>query len=67
MNATPSFHITIARQLASGGSDLGRRIACRLGFLYLDREILQNAAEELGMSEEELSAREERIQAFGSG
>ena len=58
------FHITIARQLGSGGSELGQRIACRLGFAYLDRQILQQAAEELGMSEAELAHREERIQSF---
>ena len=64
MDETRSFHITIARQLASGGADLGQRIAQRLGFAYLDRQILRNAAEELGMSEAELSFREERIQSF---
>ncbi len=64
MNATPSFHITIARQLGSGGAELGQRIAGRLGMAYLDRQILQNAASELGMSEAELAHREERIQRF---
>jgi cytidylate kinase len=58
------FHITIARQLGSGGSELGQRLACRLGFAYLDHQILQQAAKELGMSEAELAHREERIQSF---
>ncbi len=58
------FHITVARQLGSGGSELGQRIACRLGFAYLDRQILQQAAKELGMREEELAHREERVQSF---
>jgi cytidylate kinase len=64
MNTTSLFHITIARQLGSGGRELGQRIARRLGLAYLDRQILQNAAEELGMTEDELAHREERIQSF---
>jgi CMP/dCMP kinase len=64
MTETKPFHITIARQLASGGSDLGQRIARRLGFAYIDRQILKCAAEELGMTEAELSHREESIQSF---
>ena len=64
MNPTPPFHITIARQLASGGAELGQLIARRLNFVYLDRQILQNVAQELEMREEDLSFREERIQGF---
>lgn len=58
------FQITIARQIGSGGAELGQRIAQRLGLVYLDREILQQASEALGMEEAELSHREERIQGF---
>ena len=64
MTAQLPFHITVARQLGSGGSELGQRIACRMGFVYLDRQILKQAAEELGMNETDLSHREERIQSF---
>ncbi len=64
MTAPLPFQITVARQLGSGGSELGQRLACRLGFAYLDRQILQHAARELGMSEAELAHREERIQSF---
>jgi cytidylate kinase len=58
------IQITVSRQLGSGGSELGQRLAGRLGFAYLDRQILQQAARELGMSEAELAHREERIQNF---
>ncbi len=58
------FHITIARQLGSGGSYLAQRLAHRLGFAYLDHQILEQAARELDMSDSELAWREERIQGF---
>ena len=58
------IQITVSRQLGSGGSELGQRLACRLGFAFLDRQILQQAARELGMNETELAHREERIQNF---
>jgi cytidylate kinase len=58
------LHITIARQLGSGGSYLGQRLSHRLGFVYLDRQILEQAARELDMSHSELARREERTQSF---
>ncbi len=64
MAAPLPIQITVSRQLGSGGSELGQRIACRLGFAHLDRQILQHAARELDMSESELANREERIQNF---
>jgi cytidylate kinase len=56
--------ITIARQLGSGGSYIGRRLAERLGFKYVDREVLRLAAEELNCDERELAARAERVSTF---
>jgi cytidylate kinase len=64
MNPALPFHITISRQLGSGGSELGERIARRMKFAFMDRQILDHACQELGMSEEELGHREERIQGF---
>jgi len=58
------FHITIARQLGSGGSYLAQRLAHRLGFVYLDHQILEQAARELDISDTELVRREERTQSF---
>jgi hypothetical protein len=58
------FHITIARQLGSGGSYLAQRLAHRLGFVYLDHQILEQAARELDTSGSELARREERTQSF---
>jgi len=58
------FHITIARQLGSGGSYLAQRLAHRLGFVYLDHQILEQAARELDVNGSELVRREERTQSF---
>ena len=40
--------ITISRQMGSGGAYIGRLVAEELGFKYLDREILRQAAEHFG-------------------
>ena len=64
MTSPLPFQITVARQLGSGGAELGQRIACRMGFVYLDRQILQQVAQELGISEAEVAGREDRIKSF---
>jgi len=53
--------ITITRQLGSGGSYVGQQLAKRLGFNYLDRQVLELAAKELGLAETEVAQREEKI------
>jgi CMP/dCMP kinase len=40
--------ITISRQMGSGGAYIGYLVAKELGFKYLDREILRQAAEHFG-------------------
>lgn len=64
MPATMPLVITVARQLGSGGSYIGRRVAQRLGYAYIDRQILQQAAIELGVEEAVLEDRDERLQGF---
>jgi len=64
MPAAMPVVITIARQLGSGGSYIGRRVAQRLGYAYIDRQILQQAARELGVEEEVIEHRDERLQSF---
>jgi cytidylate kinase len=56
--------VTVSRQLGSGGSHIGMQVAARLGFKYLDREILQRAAKYLGEEEARLSHREESVSGF---
>jgi len=53
--------ITISRQLGSGGAFLGQRLADKMKMLYLDREIINKAAEELGALPKNLEWRDERI------
>ncbi|MGO9019401.1 MAG: AAA family ATPase [Syntrophobacteraceae bacterium] len=60
----PPIVITVARELGSGGSYIGQQVARRLGYAYIDREILQQAARELGLEETELEGRDERMQSF---
>ena len=43
--------VTISRQLASGGAYIGQRVAQRLGYRYVDREILTQAAAALGVED----------------
>jgi cytidylate kinase len=55
------YVITISRQLGSGGAYLGRRLATRLNVLYLDHEIVYQAAKELQMPEKDLASRDEKL------
>ncbi len=60
----PPIVITIARELGSGGYYIGQQVARRLGYAYIDREILRQAARDLGLEETELEGREKRLQSF---
>jgi cytidylate kinase len=53
--------ITISRQFCCGGALIGHLVASKTGFYYADREVLQMAAESLGVPVEELSWRDERL------
>jgi cytidylate kinase len=64
MPSTMPLTITLGRQLGSGGSYVGRQVAQRLGYAYLDSQILRQAAEELDMDEAELRDRDGRLQTF---
>lgn len=44
--------ITISRQFGSGGRELGKRLADRLGWDYYDKEIIDTLAEEHGLDPE---------------
>jgi CMP/dCMP kinase len=55
------FVITISRQLGSGGGYLGQRLATRLNILYLDQEILFQAAQASNLSQIDLEFRDENV------
>lgn len=61
METDRPFAIAISRQLGCGGSYIGRLAAQRLGYRYVDREVLRQAARLLGVMEEEVRDREERL------
>jgi len=56
--------ITLSRQLGSGASTIGKRLAERLGMVYVDREILERASRDLNVPEDLLAEREETVTPF---
>jgi cytidylate kinase len=53
--------VTISRQYGSGGSEVAERVATALGWHLYDNAMVYEVARRLGMSTEEVSAREERV------
>ena len=47
--------ITISHQMGSGGAEIGMGLAQRLGYHYVDQELLQDAVRRYGLVEEKLS------------
>lgn len=56
--------ISISRQIGSGGAYIGQQLAQQLNILYLDREIINRAAKQLSVLEEELESYDERVPSF---
>jgi CMP/dCMP kinase len=52
--------VTISGNIASGATEIGRLVAHRLSFDYVDREILTEAARTLGVSETAVAGRDDR-------
>ncbi|MFH1991940.1 MAG: cytidylate kinase-like family protein [Pseudomonadota bacterium] len=48
--------ITISRDLACGGRKIGRILATRLGYQYVDKSLFQKIAEDLNVSEKTLES-----------
>jgi cytidylate kinase len=64
MTPAPTIVVAISRQLGSGGAFVGQTAARRLGFKYLDHEVLQRAAAALGCEDDDLARLEERATGF---
>ena len=64
MGESTPIAITIGRQIGSGGLELGKRLARRLGFVLVDRQITSEAARHLGCSEQDVELRTERVSRF---
>lgn len=55
-----NFHLIIGRQFGSGGKELGKKIAERLGIPCYDKSLLVAAAERLGLRADLLRNKEEK-------
>jgi cytidylate kinase len=58
--------ITVSREYGSGGGEIARRLARRLGWRLVDHEAVVEVAEQLGVSEEEAAAHDEHVEGFVS-
>ena len=47
--------ITISHEMGAGGPEIGQQVAERLGYKYVDRELISDAAHRYGLLEEKLS------------
>src|ERR671936_3047227 len=47
--------LTLSHQLGAGGADIGMALAQRLGYRYVDQELLTDAVQRYGLAEEKLS------------
>ena len=56
--------VTIGRQLAAGGRDIGKRLAERLHLRYFDKELLLEAARQSGIAEELFFRADEHYNLF---
>ncbi len=60
--------ITIGRELGSGGREIGRRVAERLGYGFYDKELLLEAAKKSGLAPECFEKADERTErSIGTG
>ncbi|MGL5937985.1 MAG: AAA family ATPase [Phocaeicola sp.] len=54
------YIINLGRQLGSGGKEIGEKLAEALGFSFYDKELIQLAANESGLSQEFFEKTDER-------
>lgn len=66
-NDEKNYVITIGRQFGSGGREIGRLVASKLGIAYYDKELLSEAAKNAGVSTEFLEKSDEKQPRFFSG
>lgn len=58
---TGNYVITIAREYGSGGREIGRLVAEKLGIAYYDLAVIQKVAEEMGLSEQIIEANDQAL------
>lgn len=62
-----NYVITIGRQFGSGGREIGKLVAERLGIAYYDKELLCEAAKKAGVSPEFFEKSDENFRNFSAG
>ncbi len=62
-----NFVVTIGRQFGSGGREIGRLVADKLGVAYYDKELLCETAKKAGVSLEFFEKTDEKLPKFFSG
>lgn len=65
--AKEPFVITVGREFGSGGRELGRELARRLGISYYDKELLAAAAKNSGIDPAFFEQNDERFPTFLQG
>lgn len=53
--------ITISREYGSGGREIGRRVAEKLGYAFYDKELIERASGETGIPLDMIKGKEEEI------
>lgn len=56
--------VTVSRMYGSGGGEVARRLARRLGWSLIDHEVVVRVAHELGVTEAEAEEQDERTESF---
>ncbi len=56
--------VTIEREFGSGGHEIGKALAGKLGIAFYDYELIQKTAEETGLPSEQVEKGEERINSL---
>ena len=64
MKNTSPLAITISRQLGCGGAYVGQQLAKNLNIFYADREIINQAAKQFSVLEEDLNSRDVKKLSF---
>lgn len=58
--------VTISREYGSGGGEVARRLAARLGWQLVDHEVVAEVARDLGMSLDEAAEHDEQVESFAT-
>lgn len=66
-SSNPNFIVTIGRQMGSGGRELGRLLAQRLGIEFFDRRLLLQAVQDSGLIADVVERDDERGPGIFSG